>query len=170
MGRIFWRSAHTGYFSQLNFSSSIAILLQHLVAGQKHRVTILLSCFLSSRQVVNAGYNHPSVCELGCEFLCRSQNSAQRGEFLCMGSHFSRRKEVSGSKVERSREEDKRSPSFQLWSWIWSSSSCQLGQRLRHHPQLWGHLRLKLRSEQSVGDMVWIPLKLSLHHLWMFGT
>lgn len=81
-----------------------AILLQHLVAGQHHRVTILLSCLLSIRKVVKAGYNHSSVRELGCEFICRSQNSAQRGDFLCMGSRFSGRKEVSDSKVERSRE------------------------------------------------------------------
>lgn len=79
------------------------------MAGKEHGVTKLLSCLLPIRQVVKAGNNHPSVFE----FICRSQNSAQGAEFQGMGSHFSRRKGVSDSKVERGRE-DKRSHSFQL--------------------------------------------------------
>lgn len=37
VGRSFWQSAHTRYFSQLNLSSSSVILLQHLQTGQSNQ-------------------------------------------------------------------------------------------------------------------------------------
>lgn len=83
----------TGIFPQAVLSS---ILLQHLEAGQNDKsVTCLLSC-PSDR------WQKALVCELGCEFICRSLNSV----LLCMGSLSSARKEAFGSEVERRREKD----------------------------------------------------------------
>ena len=151
-------------------------ILQHLEAGQNNTKR-QQPALLSIREVVKAGYNSPSVCELGCEFICRSLNLAQHREFLCMGSLCSTRKEVFDGEAERSRGKDKRSHSLQPWQCICSTSSSQLRQRLVHHLQLCrtplgaSHLlSLKFKSEQSVWDKVWISLKFCPHHLWVFGA
>lgn len=112
MGRSFWRSAHIRYFSQINFSSSGAKCNSPATFRGRQNDKRHPPALPSIRQVVKAGYESSSVCELRDEFICRSLNSAQHGEFLCMGSLYSARKEVFESEAERSREKGKRTHSL----------------------------------------------------------
>lgn len=116
IGRSFGMSAHTRYFSQLNFSSS-RVILQYLEAGQNNP-----KCHFSSVL---------SISMWSREFLCRALS-------LSLPSvHWFpvfQRKKAFDIKVEMSREKKgKMSNNLKPWQCICSTSS-QLGSKLGYHP------------------------------------
>lgn len=176
MRRSFWRSAHVRYFSQLNFSSSSAILLQHLEAGQNN-TKCQQPALLSIRQLVKAGYDKFMCLWVGMwVHLQFSEFRTTWRSSVCGFSLFYNKGGFWqwGRKEQRKGQDE---PQLAALAMHLLHLFPQLGWRLGHHPQLCrtplgaSHLlSLKRESEQSVWDKVWISLKFCPRYLWVFGA